>query len=142
MKPGGTEGGEAAFLGGAGLLLAGVALYFLFDSVQVVSGGGGWVSGMIFGAHHGGFIGTASHGIIFVPLLAGVIALFYDARPKWAWALMWIGLGIVVVEILSRLEFRFSMKTSHLLLMLVMLGAGIGLVLRSLREEKKDGGAW
>lgn len=140
MKPGGTEGGEAAFLGGAGLLLAGVAVYFLFDSVQVVSGGGGLISGMILGAGHGGFIGTASHGIIFVPLLAGVIALFYDARPKWAWALMWIGLGIVVVEILSRLEFRFSMKTSHLLLMLVMFGAGIGLVLRSFREEKKDGG--
>jgi hypothetical protein len=117
-----------------------VALYFLFDSVQVVSGGGGWISGMILGAHRGGFMGTASHGIIFVPLLAGVIALFYDARPKWAWALMWIGLGIVVVEILSRLEFRFSMKTSHLLLMLVMFGAGIGLVLRSFREEKKNGG--
>jgi hypothetical protein len=32
------------------------------------------------------------------------------------------------------------MKTSHLMLLLVMLGAGIGLVLRSFREDSQSGG--
>ena len=45
MKPGGTEGGQAAFKAGVGLLLAGLALYLFFDSVYVTTGGGGWISG-------------------------------------------------------------------------------------------------
>ncbi len=141
MKPGGTEGGQAAFKAGVGLLLAGLALYLFFDSVYVTSGGGGWISGWMGGMGGiGGMMQTSSHGLIFVPLLLGVVALFYDATKSWAWGLLWVGLAIVVVEIMSRLEFRFSMKTSHLMLLLVMLGAGIGLVLRSFREDSQSGG--
>ena len=141
MKPGGTEGGQAAFLAGVGLLLAGLALYLFFDSVYVTSGGGGWISGWMGGMHGmGGMMQTTSHGLIFVPLLLGVVALFYDAQKAWAWGLLWVGLAVVLVEILSRLEFRFSMKTSHLIVLMVMLGAGIGLLLRSFKEDDQSGG--
>lgn len=134
MKPGGTEGGTAPFLAGLGLTLTALGLYLLFDSVNVVSGGVGMVSQWLMG-HSGGWE-TTSRGIIFAPLLIGVGLLFYDAKTKIGWGLLWVGLAVIVVEILSRLQFMFSMKTSHLLLILAMTAAGLGLMLRGLREDK------
>lgn len=134
MKPGGTEGGTAPFLAGLGLTLTALGLYLLFDSVSVVSGGAGLISQWLVG--HGGGWETTSRGVIFAPLLMGVGLLFYDAQQKLGWALLWVGLAVVVVEILSRLQFVFSMKTSHLLLILGMTAAGIGLMLRGLKEDR------
>ena len=134
MKPGGTDGGTAPFLAGLGLTLTALGLYLLFDSVSVVSGGAGLVSQLLIG--HGGGWETTSRGAIFAPLLLGVALLFYDARLKIGWGLLWVGLTVVVVEILSRLQFMFSMKTSHLILILAMTAAGLGLMLRGLKEDK------
>jgi hypothetical protein len=136
MKPGGTPGGEAAFFGGLGLLLTALGSYLLFDSVHVVSGGAGVISRFLV-TSTGGWE-TTSRGIVFLPLFLGVIFLFTNAKWKWAWALTWVGLGIIAVEILSRMQFMFSMKTSHLILILALIAAGIGLMLRGLRETPKD----
>jgi hypothetical protein len=132
MKPGGTEGGAAPFMAGLGLTLTALGLYLLFDSVHVVSGGAGWISQWIMGG-----VGweTTSRGIIFLPMFLGVIILFYNASLKIGWGLLWFGLAVIVVEILSRLQFMFSMKTSHLILILATVAAGIGLMLRGLRED-------
>ena len=134
MKPGGTEGGTAPFIAGLGLTLTALGLYLLFDSVHVVSGGTGIVSQWLMGSS-GGWE-TTSRGVIFVPLLLGVGLLFYDAKTRIGWGLLWVGLAAIIVEILSRLQFMFSMKTSHLLLILGMTAAGLGLMLRGLREGK------
>jgi uncharacterized protein len=136
LKPGGTEGGDAWFLSAAGFLLAAAGLYFFFDSVHVRGGGAGLISGWMGG--HGGGMGlwhTTSMGVIFVPFFLGVVWLFYDADKKPAWILMWAGLAIVIVEILSRIRFDFSMKTTHLLLILGMIAAGVGMMIRSFRED-------
>lgn len=133
MKPGGTEGGTAPFLAGLGLILTAVGLYLFFDSVQVTSAGAGLVTGWLVGAT--GWE-TTSRGVIFMPLLLGIVLLFYDSKWKAGWLLLWAGLGVIVVEILSRIRFFFDMKTSHLLILLVMIGGGIGLMLRGLREDK------
>ncbi|MEZ5299680.1 MAG: hypothetical protein R3F11_03270 [Verrucomicrobiales bacterium] len=45
---------------------------------------------------------------------------------KWAWGLLWIGLAIVVIEILSRIRFHMVMKTSHALILLTMIAAASG----------------
>lgn len=131
MKPGGTEGGTAPFLAGLGLTLTALGLYLLFDSVQVHSGGAGMISQWL-----GGSTGweTTSRGVIFLPLLAGIALLFYNSKLLIGWGLLWIGLAVVVVEILSRLQFYFNMKTSHLILILGLTAAGVGLMLRGLRE--------
>jgi len=134
MKPGGTEGGEGSFLGGAGLLLLGVGLYLLLDSVKVVSGGFGWFSGM---GHRGGMGDTTSMGIIFVPFFIGVAFLFVDAGKRWAWWLSGLGLAIIIVEIFSRIRFVIEVKTTHLLLILVMIAAGAGFLFRAYRTDKK-----
>jgi hypothetical protein len=121
-KPGGSQGGLGTFV--AGCALAVVSAYFFVDSVRVTSYGGGWISRITGG----------STGIVFLPLLVGVVWLFYDARRIGAWIVFVAGFAILIVEILSRLDFFFNLKLSHLLIMLVSFGAGIGLILRSLRS--------
>ena len=135
LKPGGTEGGESLFLFGGGLALCGVGLYLLLDSVRVVSGDFGAISGAM---HRGGAMGpTTSMGIIFVPFIIGAAILFYDATKKWAWWLAGGGLAIVIVEILSRIRFQLNVKTTHLLLIFIMIAAGAGLMARAYRISKE-----
>ena len=132
---GGTPGGVGMYL--AGFAMAIGALWFFFDSVQVHGANFGVLSGWIHG--RGGWGGdTTSMGILFVPFLISVIALFYDSKQNWAWLLFWIGLAIVAIEILSRLRFNFQMKSSLLLLMIGLFGAGVGLMLRSYKSLPPD----
>ena len=137
---GGTEGGVGQFL--IGLLLAGLGIYLFFDSVRVetsfgiISQGVHALMGRRGGA--GGFGDTTSMGIIFVPFLIAVIALFYDAQKKWGWWLLFLGIAVISVEILSRIRFFLSMKVTHLLGMMVLFAAGVGLILRSLRDQSRE----
>lgn len=131
-KPGGSPGGMGLFLAGASLSL--VSAYFFIDSVRVTTFGRGIVSGGF-----GGWGGTGSAAIVFLPLFIAVVALFYDASKTWAWGLFALGGFILAVEILSRLEFFINLKLSHLLIMMVSFAAGIGLILRSLRAQAADG---
>ena len=129
---GGTEGGTGQFFLGLGLSV--LALYFLFDSVRASTEMYGVFSGMLRRGR-GGMWDTASMGFLFVPFFLGVTALFYNARMKWAWGLMWIGVAVIVIEILSRIRFRMDVKTSFLLGIIVMFAAGCGLMLRSYRDH-------
>ena len=142
LTPGGTSGGGGKFI--LGLLLSAVSLYFFFDSVLVSSRGGGAISGMMRGGRGGGGGGmwnTTSMGIVFLPFFIGIIALFYDAKIKWAWGVMWIGLAIIVIEILSRIRFLIEIKSSHLLIMVVTFAAGAGLMLQSYRDDRRSAAA-
>lgn len=137
---GGTEGGLGMFTVGIGVFLAGLALYLFLNSVYASTMGHGVLSHAI--GSRGGMWETTSMGILFVPFFLGVIALFYDARIKWAWWLTYLGIGILVIEIFSRIRFRLEMKMTSLLLVIVLFCAGVGLILRSYRDKgkMKDGG--
>ncbi len=124
IKVGGTRGGFGTFLAGAAL--AAVSAWFFVDSVRVTSRGYGWISGALGG-------NTGSAGIVFLPLFVAVVWLFVDAKRPWPWALFAIGVAILGIEILSRLEFWFSLKLSHFLIMLFGFAAGLGMIIRSLR---------
>lgn len=130
---GGTEGGTGLFF--LGICLAIGAVYFFFDSVRVTTGGFGWITGLYARHLHGGFQ-TTSMGLIFAPFFIGVFLLFYDAAFKWAWWIVWGGLGIIAVEILSRLHFYMNIKTTHLLMIFVGFAAGLALMARSYRAIK------
>lgn len=130
---GGTPGGTGMFF--VGLLLAAVGLYLFLDSVQVIAGDMGLLSGGFNRFAMGGNAPTTSTGILFVPVFVGLVLLFYNSRLMSGWVLFYVGLAILVIEILSRIRFMMQTKTSHLLLMLGMIAAGIGLMLRSFRES-------
>jgi hypothetical protein len=129
---GGTPGGLSEF--SIGFVLAGLAVYLFLDSVTVSTGIGvfaGGLNGML-----GGTIGsTASSGLIFLPFFIGVTALFYNANQRWGWTMMYLGLAVIVIEILSQIRFLVQMKVSHLLGVIVLLAAGTGLMLRSYRDH-------
>lgn len=125
--PGGTQGGYLLFAFGALLALAGA--YLFFDSVRVTTGLGA-LSGLM-GGHRGGMWETTSMGIIFVPFLIGIVALFFDAKMRWAWVVLGLGVLLLAVEVVSRFRFGFNTKLTHFLGMLVLFGAGLGLMLRS-----------
>ncbi len=126
---GGTEGGLGMFV--VGFILAVLGLYFFFDSVRVRSDMGGLISGAFGGR---GLGQTTSMGILFVPFLISVIALFQDATRRWGWVLLYVGLAVLVIEVLSRIHFFIDGKLTHLLGMMLLFGAGVGLMLRSYRE--------
>jgi hypothetical protein len=132
---GGTYGGFTQFT--IGFFLAALATYLFLNSVYLTTVHAG-ILGRAMGGGHGGWGETTSMGILFVPLFIALIALFYDARMKWAWWLLYIGLGILVIEIFSRIRFRLEMKVTSLLLMIILFSAGVGLILRSYRDKAND----
>jgi hypothetical protein len=135
---GGTEGGVGLFA--IGFVLSIASVYFFFHSVQITGGGSGLFARMLqAGQTGGGWYSTASTGLVMVPFLLGVIALFYDAKKVWAWILMWTGLAILAIEILSSLSFSFSFRASYMLLLLVLFGAGVAMMLRSYKSLPSDG---
>jgi len=134
MKPGGNEGGSGSFLLGGGLTLFAFGLYLFLDSVRVSSVGYGWVSGAVGRGRQG--LETTSMGIVFVPFVIGVGILFYDAKKKIGWWLGGLGLVVVVIEILSRIRFVLDMKTTHLLMIFVMVAAGAGLMVKGIRAGR------
>ena len=141
LQPGGSEGGEVKFL--VGLLMSIAGLWLFFDSVNVTSGHPGLLSGALRGGRGGGggLWQTTSMGIVLVPLFIGVVALFFDVRRTWAWVVTWIGVAILVIEIVSRFRPEVRMKVSHGILMLVLIAGGLGLMLRAYVEIRKGGQA-
>lgn len=127
---GGTEGGRGEF--GFGVLLVIAGLYFFLDSVTVTTASHGWFSGYLRTN-----IGTGSVGLIFSPFFLAIAMLFYDARLKQGWWLLGGSIALIVVEVFSRLNFLMHVKTTHLLLMIALFGAGTGLILNSYRDKTK-----
>ncbi|MEM7479458.1 MAG: hypothetical protein AAF483_31115 [Planctomycetota bacterium] len=131
-SPGGTPGGGGLFLIGLGLVA--LATYLFFWGVVVRTDHPGLFSGFARGRGQGGMFETTAMAILFVPFLIGTIALFYDATKKWAWGLVYLGIAILAIEVLSRIRFEMSMRLAHLLGLMVLFAAGAGLMLRSYRD--------
>jgi hypothetical protein len=116
---GGTPGGTGQFF--FGLALAVVGGYLLTQHVEVSSYGYG-------------LFGYSPFGLSLIPFVLGVGMLFFDGRSRWGWLLMLAGLAIIFAGILLNLNIYFRHTTLfNTLVMLVMLAAGMGLILRSLR---------
>lgn len=117
---GGTSGGFVHFIVGLGLLLLGG--YLLLDRISVHSGY--W--------HFYGSTGQ-SFGITLIPVTLGFGVLFYNGRSILGWILSVGGLCAIVVGVIANLRVSFE-RTSLLgtVTMLALLGAGLGLLFRSL----------
>ncbi|MDC0251723.1 hypothetical protein OAK74_00445 [bacterium] len=139
LNPGGRPGGEVKFLISAVLTVAGVWLFF--DSVRFTSGHMGLISGAISrgrgGGGGGGLMETTSMGIVLFPLFIGVIALFFDLRKMWGWALVGLGLIILGVEVVSRFRPIMAIKGTHLIMLIVLMAGGLGLMFRGYVEDRR-----
>lgn len=118
---GGTPGGTRTFL--LGLVLVAIGGYLLFNQVHVNGGYWRW-NGL------GGY-GT-NFGITLIPLLLGIGILFVNGKSLAGRVLTGLGALIILLGIIVNLDIHFQQTSLfNTLLMLVLLVAGIGLVVRS-----------
>jgi hypothetical protein len=122
---GGTPGGLVEFFIGLLLIVAGG--YLFLSRVTVVNYG--------FSLALGGFQ-VNSFGLSLIPLLIGVTILFFNGRNLIGWFLTIAGTLIILLGIISNLNFYFQPTSLFgTLLMLGMIAAGLGLVARALRPH-------
>jgi hypothetical protein len=122
---GGTRGGLGLFLVGLGLTVVGC--YLLLNQVDVH--GGYWAFGSV-GAGQ-------SFGLTLIPLLLGIGFLFNDGKSVVGWALGGAGALIILAGIIVNMQIHFRSTTLYnTLIMLVLIVAGLGLIIRSLRASR------
>lgn len=115
---GGTPGGIGQFFGG--LAMAIVGAYLITTRVTVSTGF--WQ-----------MWGYNLFGLTLVPLIIGIMMLFFNGRSIAGWFLTFAGALILFAGILMNLQIFFQPTSLfHTLLMIVLLAGGIGLVARSL----------
>jgi hypothetical protein len=116
---GGTSGGLGTFLLGFVMAIAGG--YMLLQQVIVTS-------------HYWRLFGYDAFGVSLIPLIVGILLLFYNGRGILGWLLVLGGITIIAAGILLNLTIFFQPTSLFAtLIMIVLLVGGLGLVARSLR---------
>lgn len=129
---GGTRGGAGGFFAGAALI--GVGLWLLLRNILVTSG---FSLGMgLFPFAWGGGAQAVPAGLFVVTALVGFVLLFRDARSIWGWIVLVGSIAAILLGVVMSLHFVLRpMSLFELILILAVLGAGVGLFLRSLRPQ-------
>jgi len=126
---GGSPGGVGEFF--VGLLVAAIGFYLLFSHVQVHSSYWNFMGG-------GG--AGRSFGISLIPLLFGIGILFVNGKSVIGWLLSVGGLLFILAGILMNLDIYFQQTTlMNTLIMLFMIAAGLGLIVKGLRPHRTKG---
>lgn len=110
-----------------GLVLLGVGLFWIFQSVSVTSSFGGFM-------RFGGFY--APNGTVIIPLLIGIIMLFLMERKVFGWIVTAIGIAVILIAIIMSVHLRFNGGSLYnYILMFGFTGVGGGLVIKSLFKK-------
>jgi len=122
-SPGGTPGGLWEFL--IGLAMAAAGGYMLTSRVSVTTGF--WSFG-----------GYNAFGLTLVPLIFGILLLFFNGRSIAGWLLLFVGLVLILAGIILNLQIYFQHTSLfELIVMLVLLFGGLGLLARSFRAHAR-----
>ncbi len=125
---GGSQGGELQFLIGIVMMVAG--FYLLFNSITIDSRFG--LGMRLYGI---GGMGITS-GILMIPLIAGIIFIFYNVKNYIGWVLSVGSLVALIVGVLANARFSLrGMSSFDLIVILVLAFGGLGLFLRSLKSN-------
>lgn len=129
LGAGGTPGGIGKFIIGLFMFLAGG--YLLLNNIMVYNN---YSFGMAF-YRIGGY--GISAGILLIPFIIGIGMIFYNGKNFLGWILAIGAIVLIVVGIITSLQFSFRTLTAfELILILVLFVGGIGLLLSSLRGSK------
>lgn len=119
--PGGTPGGTGTFF--LGLALAGIGFYMFFSRVTVEM-------------HGFRLWGYDASGGILVLFIIGLACLFYNGKSVAGWILTGASIAGLALYLILNLNFHFlSTNLTVLLIMLGLIGAGTGLILRAIRPR-------
>lgn len=123
---GGSPGGLAPFFLGVAMSIAGG--YLLLNALRVLHGFGGGLFAL------GNFRVTG--GMILIPFIIGTGIIFYDSSRWYGWALAAGSLLALIIGAIASVRFSFEgMSAFDLIVILVLLFGGIGLVLRSVKDQ-------
>lgn len=105
-----------------GLALLATGLFFILSKTIVSSGFYAW--------RIGGF--SVSSGLVIVPLLVGIIWLFYNPKSFLAKLIAILGAIFIIASIIMGINISFSRTTLFdFIIMIALMGAGAGLLLRT-----------
>jgi hypothetical protein len=126
---GGTPGGFGTFVFGLALAIAGG--YLLMQQVDVHGGYWAWGDGSR----------GRSFGLTLIPLLLGVVILFANGSSMIGKLLVFGGVIIILLGVIVNMDIHFrTTSLFNTLMMLVLLMAGIGLIIRSARPQPRPRG--
>lgn len=108
----------------AGLIMLTAGLFWLTSIVQVSSiWGAGW--------HIGGI--NITGGFTLVPLIAGILWLFFDPKSKGARILCVLGVVIIIAGVIMSLRFYVHGTSLFVFIIIfVCIAGGAGLIARTL----------
>ena len=111
-----------------GLVLVASGLFFILNRTVVSSGFYSW--------HIWGF--NVSSGLVIIPLLVGIIWLFYNPKSWFAKLITIIGGIFIIASIIMGTRISFASTTMFdYIIMISLIGAGVGLLLRSFFKKDK-----
>jgi predicted membrane channel-forming protein YqfA (hemolysin III family) len=114
-----------------GLLLMIIGGYLFLQSIQVVNNFS--FSGNLF--HIQRF--NMTPGIILIPFLFGIAMIFYNPENDIGWILAILSIIILVVGVITNLQFRMRpMSAFELLMILGFIMSGLGIFLSAWRIKK------
>jgi len=114
-----------------GLILLGAGLFWLFQRTSVATVGI-FSGGLLFGNL------TIPTGVVLLPLIIGIILLFFlEDKRIIGWIVTVIGLIVVILSILMSVRISFE-RTSlfEFICMFGFIAAGTGLLLRTLFRKR------
>lgn len=128
---GGSNGGIGRFFIGLVMFIAGG--YLFLNSIHVSSSYQlGWRLGHAFSS----FAGFGTSGYVLLPFLFGIGFVFYNSKNPIGWILTGASLVMLIVGVITSLNFRMVHLSAFMLLsILVLMIGGIGLFLSSLRSS-------
>ena len=111
-----------------GFILLGIGLYMLAQQVDVRMSWHSW--------HFGSF--RVATGMIFIPLIFGIIWQIINNKSKFAKLLTILGVVIIVATIIMSVSIVFRTTSMYnYIIILLMISVGAGLLLRVLFRDKK-----
>ena len=114
----GSRGSIPAFF--IGLILIGVGLFMVFNNTTISTGFS------LFGYR-------PNFGLVLLPLLIGIIMLFFNTKSIIGWILIVLGVAIIILGILMGLRVYFNRVTLFEgIMMFGCIAAGIGYTLKGL----------
>ncbi len=106
-----------------GLILLGVGLFWIFQSVTVTT--------MFSGFHFGSW--RVPDGTVIIPLLIGIVMLFVMRRKIFGWIVLAIGVLAILLAVMNSVRFHFtSTSLFEYIFMFGFVAVGGALVLKAL----------
>ena len=112
-----------------GLALLASGLFFLLSKTFVSSGFYAWRIGTF----------NVSSGLVIVPLLIGIIWMFYNPKSFLAKLISILGAIFIIASIIMGININFSRTTLFdFIIMIALMGSGAGLLLRTFFYKNKE----